>query len=390
LVVLLTSLTAAYGSTKSAKIKNPKGKPILIGVITDEQANALFVKIDPAINAAVSYINRQLGGVNGRPFQVVGCNPNFDPAATQTCANQIVSSGAVVDIGDTLQMGNCCFTTFEGSNVLYMPIPNYASELTMKNALLMGGGSVADQQATGAYMKAQKWSNVVYVTLDSPVTHGQVAATQVACGCTFNTIYYPRGSADLTTPINQVIQAKPSYVIIRANSPDEATFIKAFTAAGIPASHMITGTEGIDDSMYSAAGSAANGVLQVMHFLPYSDTTDPDMVLFHKVMNLYKADPNSSFAEWPFATVMELYQAAKAIGGANVTAASLKAYFNKYRPPSQRLHLFMMGTGVNATIIPPSKRSTVYSAPMNWTMRVGQYENGTLKTVWTSTTVPRQ
>ena len=44
--------------------------------------------------AAVDHINKDLGGLDGRPFKLVKCDSKADPAATTACANQAVQDKA--------------------------------------------------------------------------------------------------------------------------------------------------------------------------------------------------------------------------------------------------------------------------------------------------------
>ncbi|SNQ52230.1 putative ABC-type branched-chain amino acid transport system, periplasmic component [Frankia canadensis] len=97
------------GSSNSAAIANPTGKlsgaPIKIGMYAPTN-NAVFNTPDyvAAARAAVRGVNTR-GGVNGRPLELVYCNPEFDPNKAAACARQLVSDGVIATVKSIAPQG---------------------------------------------------------------------------------------------------------------------------------------------------------------------------------------------------------------------------------------------------------------------------------------------
>jgi branched-chain amino acid transport system substrate-binding protein len=120
----------------SSSVKAASGDPVNVGFINQQAGSAANLERNSqATQAAVDYINAELGGVDGHPIKLTVCATDGTPASTQTCAQQMVSlKPAWVSIGSDNNMG-----------VAY-PI------LSAANIPVLGGtpASNADIAATGA------------------------------------------------------------------------------------------------------------------------------------------------------------------------------------------------------------------------------------------------
>ncbi|WP_235949206.1 ABC transporter substrate-binding protein [Candidatus Frankia alpina] len=62
-----------------------------IGFITAEGGSAISLpEVREGAQAAVAYANDYLGGIGGRPIQLVVCKSQEDAASARTCANEMV------------------------------------------------------------------------------------------------------------------------------------------------------------------------------------------------------------------------------------------------------------------------------------------------------------
>jgi hypothetical protein len=75
-------------STSGASTTKPKGAPILIGLIVEENDPvASFPEAQYAIDAVTDYFNDTQDGINGRPIVLKLCITTFAPAQSAACAN---------------------------------------------------------------------------------------------------------------------------------------------------------------------------------------------------------------------------------------------------------------------------------------------------------------
>src|SRR5918995_3732178 len=83
------------GGTTSTSAAEPTGEPITIGFVNSEGGAFSVPELRVGNEVAAEYVNSHLGGVAGRPLEVVRCATDGSPESSIDCANQLVESGAV-------------------------------------------------------------------------------------------------------------------------------------------------------------------------------------------------------------------------------------------------------------------------------------------------------
>src|ERR1700690_1520807 len=74
-------------------VKQASGAPIKIGYIDDGQGVGVDTRPEvAAAEAAVKYVNEHLGGVAGRPLELVECATNLTPAGGTDRANKMMAA----------------------------------------------------------------------------------------------------------------------------------------------------------------------------------------------------------------------------------------------------------------------------------------------------------
>ena len=80
--------------------------PVLVGLINMENSPAgSFPEARVAIEAAADWVNSELGGINGRPIELVTCITDFSIEKSQSCAQEMVMAG-VVAVTTGIDMGS--------------------------------------------------------------------------------------------------------------------------------------------------------------------------------------------------------------------------------------------------------------------------------------------
>jgi len=123
-------------------------EPIVVAMINQENSPAgSFPELRAASEAAVAFINAELGGVNGRPIDLRPCITDFSVEKSQACAQEAAQSGAVavtsgIDVG-----ANASLPVLEQNGLpLVGGVPATLAEMRATNATFFSGGT------TGAYM----------------------------------------------------------------------------------------------------------------------------------------------------------------------------------------------------------------------------------------------
>ncbi|QMW66951.1 ABC transporter substrate-binding protein [Mumia sp. ZJ1417] len=71
------------------------GTPIKVGFLNPSGGPVPQPGADTGAEAAVDYINGELGGINGGPLEVISCDTDTTPEKAQSCANTFVEEGVV-------------------------------------------------------------------------------------------------------------------------------------------------------------------------------------------------------------------------------------------------------------------------------------------------------
>jgi len=71
------------------------GPPVKVGFLNPSGGPVPQPGADTGATAAVDYINGQLGGIGGRPIELVSCDTDTTPESATSCANTFVEDGVV-------------------------------------------------------------------------------------------------------------------------------------------------------------------------------------------------------------------------------------------------------------------------------------------------------
>jgi branched-chain amino acid transport system substrate-binding protein len=129
--VLMLGL-AACGSSSSVsssssaadalpKAKPATGSPITLAMINDEGSPAIsFPELREGAQAAVQFVNNNLGGVDGHPLKLVTCISSGSPSSSAGCANRLIDSKPVAFVGGTDVGSSASLPIIEGAGLAYI------------------------------------------------------------------------------------------------------------------------------------------------------------------------------------------------------------------------------------------------------------------------------
>ena len=93
--------TPATSTAPASTLAPPKGDPIVIAMIAQESGPAALPDSRLAAEAAVKYVNTELGGTAGRPLQLETCVTDGSPEQSSACANQLLEKHPVAFVGES-------------------------------------------------------------------------------------------------------------------------------------------------------------------------------------------------------------------------------------------------------------------------------------------------
>ena len=117
------------------------GEPMKIGVQNLEgDPNGSFPEFSIAMQAAADYVNTELGGLGGRPIELVLCKSVVSPDDSQRCANELAADEVEMAISTINFFGNH-FSIYQGSDIPVLVVtPITIADFTSEGVYAIGAG----------------------------------------------------------------------------------------------------------------------------------------------------------------------------------------------------------------------------------------------------------
>jgi len=329
LAIALASLTMTV-STSGASTTKPKGAPILIGLIVEENDPvASFPEAQYAIDAVTDYFNDTQDGINGRPIVLKLCITTFAPAQSAACANQMVQDH-VVAIFDPFNIGEAA----EVPIVQAAKIPDFAggiasntytaSYYTLWNSLYtLAAANVA---VITQKFHAKRIATVSINTGGTTTGPGNDLPAFKKDGVTVTQVLTPLTATDYTSYLSTALASNPQALIVSEAGPGCLAVMEGLQSLGskIP---VLSTPACMSTQILAQAGSAAYGWYSVQLGPFPDDKYVPDSVLYKRIIDKYEKVPNfGDAAPSSFSAAYALYQdVLKALPSKDITPKAIHA-----------------------------------------------------------------
>lgn len=320
---------AADDASVLGPIDEATGEPVKIGFITDGKSDSADQSVELAVaDATTQYINQHLGGIAGRPVELVTCEAKTDPAVSADCANQMVTADVPAVVIGTAAHVDAIWMPLHGAGVPTMFFagaadgamadPDSTFTLSDPNAAIIGLPiSVAKEQGI---------DKVTGVIIDVPAAltlyEGEGAQGFADAGIELNLIRVPLGTPDMVPQLQNAIADDPGVVHVLGN---DAFCIAAFQALDALAfdGPVTAITQCISDATREALPPESLEGVVVASASPV-DANDESDELFRTVMSSYGSDIDTSRAgaHATFSALTGLVVALDALTG-DITAESI-------------------------------------------------------------------
>ncbi|AZG45871.1 ABC transporter substrate-binding protein [Gordonia insulae] len=282
--------------------KAATGAPVRIGLINNEGGQAISQPENrEAAEAATKYANENLGGIAGRPIELVVCKEQEDPVSARNCANQMVEQKVSAVVVTSTGLGNIMAPIITAAGIPYATaLAGSQAETSSDNAYVWTAGS-STSQVMANYAKKEGMKSVVAYSIDSPAATGSLemigAPAFKAAGIDFKVIPIPYGSPDATPQVSSGLDANPDGVIVYGESTVCTSVLKSLKTLGSSATIMTPQACAAQD----VVDGVGAGNLEGLKVFSNADTTsdDPESALFRAVMQKYA--PNTSTAGYAVA-----------------------------------------------------------------------------------------
>ena len=200
-------------------------EPIKVGFMNvDSGPVGAMPELHSSTDGAIEFINTELGGVDGRPIEIVPClvsNP-MSPDESQACARQLVDADVVAVLGGIGLSNGPALKVFEENGIPWVGgIPVNVDEMTSPVSFQFSGGSPGAFTAfaqDAVQEEGAKKVAVLYAEYPSieQAAVGYGAAVAEALGAEVTKVSFPVVSQDYVAPVQKAVESNPDAIFVGA------------------------------------------------------------------------------------------------------------------------------------------------------------------------------
>lgn len=275
--------------------------------------------------AAVAYVNEELGGIDGIPMRLVVGEELADVGRAADCARRFVAEDAVAVFGLGLAWAEGGLPVLEEAGIPWLGAAINPAESRSPVSFPLIGGVPAEFAALARYFAERGARSVAAVAPDLPQVEESVALLRGFLA--------RRGIEDLDV---RIAASDPSSLRAEASDvagsvdvvmpllggEEAAAFMVAAREVGIDAPLVFVGTA-MDDAVFDAAGAAAEGTRHCAEFVAYDDDGDAQVREFRAALGRHSTYPPTSYAQGSFGCVMTIRDIALRIGAGRLDGAAI-------------------------------------------------------------------
>jgi branched-chain amino acid transport system substrate-binding protein len=327
----------SFGTVPAQAQKAGGGDPIRIGMINQENTPlGSFPELRLGAQAAVDFINAELGGVDGRPVELIPCITTFSVEKSRACAQELVAKDVDVVTGGIDITSNGSIPVLEQNKMPYVGgIPINFDEMRSPISFQFSGG-VPGAFTAFAYdaatrLKAKKvavtygdYASIKSAGVDYGVgTLKKLGVTDVA------DLPFPITTTDFLPVLTKANEGNPDAIFLGAADTSCAPAMKTAKELGIQAKLYLVGSCLAPSIPAQIGEEAVEG--RIFNIEGPKGNDDPEAKIYFDIVAKY-GDPQlpaASSATISFRDVLNIYAALKEIGPANVSPESIIDFFRK-------------------------------------------------------------
>ena len=225
--------------------------PIRIGFINVDAAPiAAMPELHRATDAAAAFINEELGGVGGRPVEIVPCllSNSLAPEEAAGCARKLADQDVTAVLGGIGLSTGAALAILEEDGIPWVGgIPVNDDEMRSPVSFQFSGGSpgaftgfaehaVVDEGAERVAVLYAEYPSIESAAVD----YG--AAVARARGAEVDEVSFPMTSQDFAAPVQKAVEGDPDAILVAAADLSCAPVIQAITDLGSDADVYMVGS----------------------------------------------------------------------------------------------------------------------------------------------------
>ncbi|BBH71760.1 hypothetical protein ACTI_84450 [Actinoplanes sp. OR16] len=337
---VVTSLAAAgcsSGSTPStaeAGTSTLTKPPITVGFLNPNGGPVPQPGTDTGVQAALSYINGEFGGVNGHPIEVVPCDTDTTPEKAQSCANTFVEKKVVAVLDGYNLSSSAALPPLTAAQIPLVGMIPFDSVTGAKpdNRVFFAAPQASFLVGALQAFQSEGKKSVTLALVDTPSSHQTIdnllPALSKALGIEAKGIYFSPTSPNFTAVASAIAKDNPDVGGLVA-APSEAVctaLVKALRQLQYKGEIF---TAACTDYIEGAPEQAAGGALYSSNWLPTASPYAPlevqsELALADKHISAVEGGTAGYYAIGEFALLVNLAKALTASGATDsVTGAEV-------------------------------------------------------------------
>ncbi|MFW0786995.1 ABC transporter substrate-binding protein [Gordonia sp. CPCC 206044] len=303
------------------------GAPVRIGLINPEGGPAISQPENrKAAEAVARYANEHLGGIGGRPVELVVCKNHEDPSSARNCANQMVEEKVSAVVVTATAMSTVMAPIITSAGIPYTSVVGSGPENTADNAYMWSGASLA-YSYMAQYAGEQKLKKVTAYTIDVPAGLAglqRVAEPAFAAqGIGFEIVRIPPGTPEVSPQVSAGLSDGTDGAIVVGDTTLCTSIFKSLGTLGADVVKM-TPQSCANPQVQEAVGTSMNGTRVFSTADTVSD--DPETRLYLSIMDKYAPDTDPyGYAVTGYQSMLGLVRAAKSVTGSDTSPAAFVA-----------------------------------------------------------------
>ena len=313
------------------------GEPIRVVMLNQETGpGGSFPELSLAARAAFDFVNRELGGIDGRPVSLEVCDTKFSPEQSSACAQQAVQAGAVAVLGG-IDLFGTGIKVLEQNDLPYVGgIPVSLASATSPVSFQFSGGT------WGAVVAFLDFAKRRLDASRAAIIYGEFGSIEDAAklgerigrrlGIDVRLVSTPVITSDYVTPMTVAQDHRPDAIIALTADVGCVPTFRAAKDLRVQAAVFFTGACAAPKILDAAGREATEGRYFNVEGPINPRRPNPDTRLYNMVIHRYgRGVPAQSAGTVSFRAAMNLYMALRDLGAQRSTPARLLEYFRSSR-----------------------------------------------------------
>jgi branched-chain amino acid transport system substrate-binding protein len=308
--------SSAPASALGASAASSSAKPLSIFFFDEEGASAAASSPESfqAAEAAVDYVNDNLGGIKGRPLKLTHCETLGTPDSAINCANQAVDAKPDVVIKGVDVAGGSAVPIVTGAGLPYVTLnAGSPDEVDHKLAFSLSSGFAAQFAPVAAYAKTKGYKSlgVIYTNVQplSTPLNGPFAQLLAKDGIGYVPEPVDITSANVTSEYNALVAKHVGAILVVTSLAQCTATLQARAALSDSTPLFMSSSCNVPSALSSVSSSTTDGTV-----FAFQDTSavpgDADTKTYLQAMKTYEPSASiGSFAPSSFESIIDFYRA---------------------------------------------------------------------------------